>query len=93
MFNNLVTYYVHRHILLPPNSALAYQYVLADTGVYLRAENRFFDVLLPIARCPIRGLAPLEPYFRLKVPRLPGLLLATVLEDARQARRPSERTR
>ena len=88
MFNNLVTYYVHRHKLLPPNSALAYQYVLAAAGVYLRAENRFFDVLLPLARCPVRGLAPLKPHFRLKVPRLPGRLLAAVLADARQARRP-----
>lgn len=89
MFQNVVTFHLHQSGLLPPSNALAYQYILAAAGVFLRAENRFFDVLLPIARCPIRGLAPLEPYFRLKVPRLPGLLLATVLEDARQARRPN----
>ena len=88
LFPNLVTYYVHRGYSLPPNDATAYQYILAATGVYLRAENRFFDVLLPIARCPVRGLAPLEPHFHLKVPRLPGRLLAAVLVDARQARQP-----
>ena len=86
MFQNIVTYYVHLQPSLPSNNALAYQYVLADTGVYLRAENRFFDVLLPIARCSIRGLAPLKPHFRLKAPRLPGRLLAAVLADARRTR-------
>jgi PRTRC genetic system protein A len=88
MFDNVVTYHVHRDGPLPPNDALAYQYVLAAAGVYLRAANGFFDVLLPIARCPIRGLAPLKPRFRLKVRRLPGRLLAAVLADARRARRP-----
>jgi PRTRC genetic system protein A len=88
MLDDIVTYCVHRQAPLPPNNALGYQYVLAAAGVYLRAENRYFDVLLPIAPCPIRGLAPLEPHFVLKVPRLPGRLLAAVLSDAHQARRP-----
>ena len=87
MFNNIATYYVHRQDPLPPTDALAYQYVLAATGVYVRAENRFFDLLLPLARCSIRGLTPLQPHFRLKVSRLPGRLLKAVLSDARRARR------
>jgi PRTRC genetic system protein A len=86
MFKNIVTYHIHHHGSLPPNDAQGYQYILAAAGVYLRAENRFFDVLLPIARCPIRGLTPLQPHFRLKVPRLPVRLLNAVLSDARRAR-------
>ena len=88
MFDNVVTYHVHRDGPLRPNDALAYQHVLAAAGIYLRAENRFFDVLLSVAHCQIRGLAPLKPRFRLKVPCLPGRLLAAVLADARRARRP-----
>jgi PRTRC genetic system protein A len=88
MFDDVVTYHVHRDGPLPPSDALAYQYVLAVAGVYLRAANGFFDVLLPITRCPIRGLSQLQPRFRLKVPRLPGRLLAAVLADARRSRRP-----
>jgi PRTRC genetic system protein A len=88
MFQNVVTFHLHQSGPLPPSNALAYQYLLAASGVYVRAENRFFDVLLPIARCPIRGLAPLEPHIRLKVPRLPGRLLVAVLRDARRVRRP-----
>jgi PRTRC genetic system protein A len=88
MHNNIVTYHIHRGASLPPRDRAAYQYILAATGIYLRVENRFFDVLLPIARCPIRGLAPLQPHLVLKVPRLPGRLLAAVLSDASQARRP-----
>ena len=87
MFSKIVTYHVHRRDPLPPSDALAYQYVIAAAGLYLRAENRFFDVLLPIARCRVRGLAPLKPHFRLKVPRLPGRLLVSVLADARPSRR------
>jgi len=87
MFDNLVTYHIQRSGPLPASDAVAYQYILAATGIYLRAENRFFDVLLPLARCQVRGLAPLKPYFRLKVPRLPGRLLAAVLADAQRARR------
>lgn len=87
MFRNIVTYHIHRRAPLPPTDALAYQYVLAATGVYLRAENHFFAVLLPVVRCSIRGLVPLQPNFRVKVPHLPGRLLAAVLGDARQARR------
>lgn len=48
MFQNIVIYRLHEKPLLPPNNALAYQYVLAAAGVYLRAENRFFDVLAPM---------------------------------------------
>ncbi len=88
MYNSIVTYHIHRNTSLPPRDCAAYQYILAAAGVYLRAEGRFFDVLLPIAPCPIRGLAPLEPHIRFKVPRLSGRLLAAVLLDARGARRP-----
>jgi PRTRC genetic system protein A len=87
MFDNIVTYHIHRDTSLPPNNALAYQYVLAAGGIYLRAANRFFDVLLPLGRSPIRGLAPLQLHFRLKTSRLPGRLLGTVLADAQRARR------
>ena len=65
LFRNLVTYHIHQSSSFPSNDALAYQYVLAGTGIYLCAEKRFFNVLLPLARYPIRGLAPLQPHFTL----------------------------
>jgi PRTRC genetic system protein A len=89
MFDNLVTYHIHKREPLPPNDALAYQYILAGNGLFVRAETHFFDALLPIAPCTVRGLAPLGQQFRLKVPRVPAKLLDTILADARQARRPS----
>lgn len=87
MFNNLVTYYIHKQAALPANNALAYQYILAGNGVFIRAETSFFDVVLPIVPCPVRGLAPLTQRFQLKVPRIPVKLLRTVFADARRARR------
>lgn len=86
MFDNVVGYYLYHHPPLPASDGQAYQYILAG-GVYMRAENRFFDVLLSIARCRIRGLASLQPHFRLRVARLPGRLLAAVLADAQRMRR------
>lgn len=65
---------------------LAYQYILAGNGVFVRAETHFFHAQLPIAACVVRGLSPLETTFRLKVGRIPERLLAAVLADARQAR-------
>jgi PRTRC genetic system protein A len=84
MFNNLVTYHVHRADPLPPNSAQAYQYVLAGNGVFIRADTRFWRICFPIAHCRVRGLPAVKPYFELKVNRLPDALLYEVANDARQ---------
>ncbi len=88
MLDNLVTYHIHKYAPLPANDALAYQYLLAGNGVFVRAEARFFTALLPVAACTVRGLPPLCPQFQLLVPRIPARLLAAVLADARRARRP-----
>jgi len=88
MLDNLVTYHIHRQNPLPANNALAYQYILAGSGLFIRAETRFFQAHFAIAPCPVRGLAPLEAHFRLKAPRIPEALLTRILIDARRARRP-----
>lgn len=90
MFKNMVTYHVYRQEPLPANDALAYQYVMAGNGIFVRAETHFFDVLLPVVRCTVRGLMPLPPDFRLKVSQIPTSLLGSVLADARRARRPDD---
>lgn len=87
MFDNLVTYHVHQSDPLPANNALAYQYVLAGNGLFIRAETHFFEAILPIALCTVRGLSPLHHHFLLKVPRIPARLLDTILADARRTRR------
>ncbi|MBK7916770.1 MAG: hypothetical protein IPJ94_11035 [Chloroflexi bacterium] len=87
MFPNLVTYHIHRAEPLPPNDALAYQYVLAGNGLFIRAETRFFAACIPIAAAVVRGLPLLAAQFQLRVPRLPARLLEAILADARRARR------
>lgn len=88
MLNNLVTYHIHQRNPLPVNDALAYQYVLAGNGIFIRAETPFFEAHIPITTCTVRGLERLEPHFRLKVPRIPASLLTRILTDARNVRRP-----
>lgn len=82
MFNNLVTYHIHQQDPLTPNNALAYEYILAGNGVFIRAETRFFEACIPVMPCRVRGLAMLKPYFLLKVPHIPAKLLVTILTDA-----------
>jgi PRTRC genetic system protein A len=88
MYPNLVTYHIHRQEPLPPSDALAYQYILAGNGLFVRAEMRFFAARLPIAACVVRGLPLLAADFRLKIPRLSGSLLNSILADAGRVRRP-----
>jgi PRTRC genetic system protein A len=87
MFNNLVTYYIYKSAPLPANDALAYQYILANNGIFIRTETYLFEAILLITTCTIRGLASLQPHFRLKVSRIPARLLDSILTDARRARR------
>ncbi len=88
MFTNLVTYHVYNGRSLPPYDAMAYQYVIAGNGVFVRTETRFFITLLPVVSCDVRGLEPLQAQFKLKIPRIPARLLDAVLVDARRARQP-----
>ena len=83
LFPNLVTYHVYDGCRLPFFDAQAYQYILAGAGIFVRAETPFFSALVPAVVCSVRGLAPLQPKFRLKVARIPEKLLRAALTDAR----------
>jgi PRTRC genetic system protein A len=86
MFSTLVAHRLYSGGPLPPPAGRAYEYLLAGNGVFLRAENRFVQAVLPLTTVEVRGLAPLASRVRLRVPRLPASLLVQVLADARQAR-------
>jgi hypothetical protein len=84
---NLVTYHLHRTPILPPSNALFYQYVIAQNGVFVRAENDFVSACIPVMRlkeatASIRGLQPLKGWVQLKIPRIPLTLLETVIANA-----------
>lgn len=76
MIDNLATYHIHKRDPLPVNDALAYQYILAGNGVFVRAETRFFTALLPITACTVRGLPPLRTRFQQLVPCIPACPVA-----------------
>ena len=84
MFKNLITYHIHKEEPLPTNNAQAYQYIVAGNGVFLRAENRFFKLLQPIATCQVRGLPALSPSLMLKVGKMPAFLLTQLIQNAQQ---------
>ncbi|MCA9943353.1 MAG: Mov34/MPN/PAD-1 family protein [Ardenticatenaceae bacterium] len=84
---NLVTYHVHQSPVLPESNAIFYQYVIAQNGVFVRAENEFVAACIKVASLnglatTIRGLQPLAGWVRLKLPKLPMTLLDTAMSEA-----------
>jgi PRTRC genetic system protein A len=70
--------------LSPMASDLAYQFVVAANGLFIRAEDSRMEALVPVALASVHGLEIVEPYARLKLPRVgPGFLFA-VQQSARR---------
>lgn len=92
---NLVTYHVHQSPGLPKSDAIFYQYVIAQNGIFVRAENAFLDACVKVASLKgpttaIRGLQPLAGWVRLKLPKLPLTLLDAALADAQASVRANQ---
>lgn len=88
MFKNLIKHITLNSPTLPPLTALGYEYIWASNGIFLRAENRFAHVLIPIVPAPqltVRGLYPLAPSVKLKMLKMPICLLSDVYADARKS--------
>ena len=68
---------------LPPASGLAYDYVLAGNGLYLRCENEHLEVCIAIASVEVRGLVEIVPFVRLKHGSLPSSLWERFVRLAR----------
>jgi PRTRC genetic system protein A len=83
---SLLQYHVVTTPVLPPPTALGYEYLVARNGIFLRATNPSLTALIPIHAFPtplIRGLVDLQPVITLHHLRLPVQLLETTLADAR----------
>ncbi len=48
IFPNLVTYHVCDGCRLPPFDAQAYPYILADDGIFVRAETPYYAAMVPV---------------------------------------------
>lgn len=86
IFPNLIDHHVVTALPLPPSTAIAYDYLVAANGIFLRANNPYLSALIPVhpfTTHPIRGLEPLTPSVTLHHPRLPEALLTATLTDAR----------
>ncbi len=89
MFPNMIKYIIHKEPTLPPFDVMAYEYIFASNGTFLRAENRFMEAIIPILEAPqstVRGLHMLSASIALKVPPIPASVLQDILVDARKMR-------
>jgi PRTRC genetic system protein A len=66
---------------IPPE--LAYQFVVAGNGLFVRAEDSRMEAMVPVVFAAVHGLETVESYARLKVPRVSGQFLAAILKSAR----------
>jgi len=82
--STLVDYLVARHGL-PPRSGLAYDYLLAGDGLFVAASSALLDVRIPVARCRIRGLAPVFAACTLVHGRVPLMWWGALLRCLRLA--------
>jgi PRTRC genetic system protein A len=81
---NLVKAILAESPQLPPIEALGYEFVVASNGLFVRAEDGRIEALIPVAPATLHGLANVEPYARLKMPRVPRSFLRSVLASARR---------
>ena len=62
-----------------------YNYVLANNGLFIKAENRLIEATVQVAPANVRGLAPIQGEFRLTNGPIPMQLLQHILRAMRQA--------
>lgn len=69
---------------LPKIGNVMYQYVVAANGLFIRAEDSRLEALVKVATARLTGLADLVQGANLKIDRVPGVWLRSVLASARQ---------
>lgn len=69
---------------LPPLGDVLYQYVVAANGLFIRAEDSRSVALVKVASARLTGLVDLVPGAHLKVERVSGLWLLSMLRSARR---------
>jgi PRTRC genetic system protein A len=74
---------------LPEIGNVMYQYVVAANGLFIRAEDSRLEALVKVAAARLTGLADLFEGANLKIDRVPGVWLRSVLASARK-RMPNE---
>lgn len=87
MFENLkiTDHHIYRGTL-PKMSAVAYQYLLAGNGVFVQAQNRHWQAVIPVQSAEINGLPSLNPQVVCRHGKIPSSLLGHLLPDARRSR-------
>ena len=80
--NPFIGYHFATSNNFPPYSQKLQEYWLAANGPFLRSHRRELEVCLQVTQTQVAGLQPLEPYFRLKVPKVPSLVIADIINAA-----------
>lgn len=84
-FSGIIDYHIAIDENLPDITASKYQYVMAASGLLIRARRKGLEVCLPIAApaWPVMGLFDIQPYLNLDYPVVPAALLLRMLEMSR----------
>ena len=80
--NPFIGYHLATSNNLPSYSQKLQEYWLAKNGLYVRSHRRELEVCLQIALTQVAGLQPIEPYFRLTVPKVKSQIIADLINAA-----------
>jgi PRTRC genetic system protein A len=67
---------------LPPiDPSSMFEFVMAGNGVFVRARRKELEALIPVAKCEIRGLQPVQPYVRMEAGKVPLVCTQAILAE------------
>jgi PRTRC genetic system protein A len=74
--------YILANAPLPPiDPSSMVEFVVADNGVFVRARRKELEALIPVSRCEIRGLSPVQPYVRMEAGKVPLICTQAILTE------------
>lgn len=68
---NQVGYLINTNEGLQGDRGIFYDYILASNGLFIEAENKLISARIPVSRCEVRGLAPIEKKVKLLYGSIP----------------------
>lgn len=80
--NPFIDYHLATSNNLPAYSQKLQEYWLASNGLFVRSHRRELEVCLQIAQTQVAGLQPIEPYFRLTVPKVKSQIITDIINTA-----------
>ncbi|WP_013334879.1 hypothetical protein [Gloeothece verrucosa] len=79
----LIDHHMAKGSIYPFNTNHLYDYILANNGLFIRAENRAFSIVSLLKTCDVVGLVEIQESFKFKLPPVPMAISNTIFQKAK----------